>query len=270
MDNIDNMDNMDNNNMDSKPGAYLIKPDTVKPSAPPKEFMQPQYYDPSAPPLPQSDENTEEILNEILKQTEVNLCLLVAMLKEKKNTDKSNIISETIQKIENAPIPGNPGKIECNSDTIAPILLKIKKTMKVINKDLSDEQILDRIIGANISLIKKYMQLYGDISKKVDINMFSDISKILDNLLNSVSSLNVGQNQDQGQGQGQGQSIGSVEASELVIETFALALASSQMIAGKKFQRKTQNSRKSKKSKKKRSNKRHYKRKSKRQRKLKK
>ena len=103
---------------------------------------------------------------------------------------------------------------------------------------------------------KKYIQLYVDISKKEE--MFLDISKTIDNLLISMSSLNVGENQ--------GQSIGSVEASELVIETFALLVGSSQMIAGRK--RKTRKGRKSRKSKKKGHSKRRYRRKSKKHRKL--
>ena len=139
----------DINNMDNKydiPEAYPIKNDQKPidailyddPSAPPYDPSAPPYDPsaPSAPPLSQSDTNVDETLNEIWKQTQVNLCLLVAMLKEKKNTDKSNIIDETIQKIENASIPKNPGKIQCDSDVIAPILSKIKNTMKLINNKI--------------------------------------------------------------------------------------------------------------------------------------
>jgi hypothetical protein len=235
----------------------------------------PSYTESQSEPQPQPQEldtNVEEFLDDTWKQTQVYLCLLVAMLKEKKNTDKSNIISETIQKIENAPIPEDPKKIVCDSDKISPILLKIKKTMKLINNDMSDEKILDRIIGANISLIKKYIKIYtdiagkikiGDISddqKKEGINMFLDISKILDNLLNNVSSLNIQQDQ--------GQSIGSVEAFEGVIEILGLVTGSTQMVAGKKYKRKSRKGKKSKKSKKKGYSKKHCSRKSKKHRKL--
>lgn len=236
----------------------------------------PSYTESQSEPQPQElDTNVEEFLDDTWKQTQVYLCLLVAMLKEKKNTDKSNIISETIQKIENAPIPEDPKKIVCDSDKISPILLKIKKTMKLVNNDMSDEKILDRIIGANISLIKKYIKIYTDIARKIKIgdisddqkkegiNMFLDISKILDNLLNNMSSLNIQQDQ--------GQSIGSVEAFEGVIEILGLVTGSTQMVAGKKYKRKSRKgkkSRKSRKSKKKGSNKRHYSRKSKKHRKL--
>jgi hypothetical protein len=206
----------------------------------------PSYTESQSEPQPQPqdlDTNVEEFLDDTWKQTQVYLCLLVAMLKEKKNTDKS-----TIQKIENAPIPEDPKKIVCDSDKISPILLKIKKTMKLINNDMSDEKILDRIIGANISLIKKYIKIYtdiagkikiGDISddqKKEGINMFLDISKILDNLLNNVSSLNIQQDQ--------GQSIGSAEAFEGVIEILGLVTGSTQMVAGKKYKRKSRKSKK--------------------------
>jgi hypothetical protein len=272
---------MDNN----QPGAYPSQQQLYDPLQQQQQSEQEKIEQYGPPPTydqsQQSGKNIDEILNEIWKQAQVYLCLLVAMLKEKKKTDKSEIISKTIEKIENAPIPEDPGKIICDSDTIAPILSKIKKTMilfdkeKLINKELSDEQ-MDRIIGANISLIKKYIQLYTDIIKKIDnedideakkeegLKLFLAIPEILDNLLNNVSSLNAETNQDQGQGQ----SIGKVEGAEIIIETFALALASSQMVAGKKFQRKTKKSKRSKKSKKKKCNKKYCSRKYKRQRKL--
>ena len=224
----------------------------------------------------QPDKNIKEILDEIWNQTQVNLCLLVEMLKEKKKTDTSDIISDAISKIENAPIPVDSGKIECDPDKIEPILSKIKNTMKFINTEMSDEQILDSIIGANISLIKKYIKLYVDIIEKINdksiivdkaineakikegLPMFLAIPKILDDLLKKDSSLNEALKQ----GQSQDQSFGKVEVGELITEFFALATATGSILGGKTFKRKSRKirkGRKSRKSKKKRSNKRHRK-----------
>ena len=153
---------------------------------------------------------------------------------------------------------------------------KIKNTMKFINTEMSDEQILDSIIGANISLIKKYIKLYVDIIEKINdksiivdkaineakikegLPMFLAIPKILDDLLKKDSSLNEALKQ----GQSQDQSFGKVEVGELITEFFALATATGSILGGKTFKRKSRKirkGRKSRKSKKKRSNKRHRK-----------
>ena len=199
------------------------------------------------PTLPSNDNNLKESVEDIWKQTEINLCLLVAMLKEKerKNISKSTIIGETISNIENAPLPEPLEKIQCNSDVIAPILDKIKKTMKIINKDMTEEQILDRLLVSNISIIKKYIQLYIDIIKNIDksaidvsdtefktgIDMFLAISKKLDDLLNSMSSLNIEQDE---QGLGQGKSISNAESAELVLGLVSGIFTTAQILGGKK------------------------------------
>jgi hypothetical protein len=199
------------------------------------------------PTLPSNDNNLKESVEDIWKQTEINLCLLVAMLKEKerKNTSKSPIISEAISNIENAPLPEPLEKIKCNSDVIAPILDKIKKTMKIINKDMTEEQIIDLLLVSNISIIKKYIQLYLDIIKNIDksaidvsdtefetgIDMFLAISKKLDDLLNSMSSLNIEQDE---QAQGQGKSISNAESAELVLGLVSGFFTTAQILGGKK------------------------------------
>ena len=214
------------------------------------------------PTLPSNDNNLKESVEDIWKQTEINLCLLVAMLKEKerKNTSKSPIISEAISNIENAPLPEPLEKIQCNSDIIAPILDKIKKTMKIVNKDMTEEQIIDRLLVSNISLIKKYIQLYVDIIKNIDksaidvsdtefetgIDMFLAISKKLDDLLNSMSSLNIEQDE-----QGQGKSISNAESTELVLGLVSGIFTTAQILGGKKNKRTKKNKgRKSRKSRK--------------------
>jgi len=191
----------------------------------------------------------KESVEDIWKQTEINLCLLVAMLKEKEkernNASESTIIGETISNIENAPLPEPLEKIKCNSDVIAPILDKIKKTMKIINKDISEEQIIDQLLVSNISLIKKYIQLYVDIIKNIDknlvdvsdtefksgIDMFLAISKMLDNLLNSMSSLNTVMNNQE---QGQVRTISNAETAELIIGLVAGIFTTAQILGGKK------------------------------------
>ena len=225
-----------------------------------------QYPVPSEPDFNQMTEQTQpqlqpnninqNIIEETWEQTQINLCLLVAMLKEK-NLENKQIISD----IENIPLPERLGKLQCNSYVIAPILNKIKNTMKIINKEMSDEQILDRLLSSNISLIKKYIQLYVNIINNVDkksvnmdisdeefkkgVEMFLAIPKKLDELLNNMPSLKTEDNQ----GLGQGQSIGNAESAELIIGIVSGIFATAQILGGKKG-KKNKKSKKNQKSKK--------------------
>lgn len=196
-----------------------------------------------------NNNNIKESIENIWEQTQINLCLLVAMLKDKEriSTSESPIIGETISKIEGAQLPEPLEKIKCNSDMIAPILDKIKKTMKVINKDLTDEQIIDCLIVSNSSLIKKYINLYLDISDDGK-EKFIKISENIDNLLNNMPDLNKEEEQ------GQGQSVNNFESAELVLGLVSGIFTTAQILGGKKSKKnKGRKSKKSKKSRKRKS-----------------
>ena len=194
-----------------------------------------EYPGASAPHFNQMYTAISDILNDVWKQTEVNLCLLVEILKEKKPINE-----KTIQTLAE--------EIKCESNVIAHIFTKIKKTMKILNKGITDEQIIDRLLAANISLIKKYIKIYTKIAEPTD--KFLNISNALDSL----------PNQNQGEDEEQSQ-FGSIEGTETIIELFAIFLTTAQ-IAGKKqsigrsLRNRKSRSRKSRKSRKSKSRKR--------------
>jgi hypothetical protein len=154
-----------------------------------------QQPGPGPSPSPVTETNDEKDftkpLNEIWKQIQNYLCLLLELLEEKDPNRADPIIISAIQNITIL-------EIACIKGVIS--LPDIKKYIKVVKVIEDEKDIIDTLLILNISMITKFINLYQEIVQKtpdsaagIMSTKLISIQTILKTLLDNVPSLKTAQ-----------------------------------------------------------------------------